>query len=98
MFKNNSPCSLTVSNMDRGCGLGECPDCEVKLGTGRFWFKNVDIVAICEAPWVGGMMKDRPLAIVYQCRHCFEHFWFHTNESHKETLEELYKESDGFTK
>lgn len=97
IFKTNSPCELTTSNMDRSCALDGCPNCDYK-GKDEYWAKNINIVAICQAPWVGGIAEKRPLAIVYECKKCFEYFWFHTTESHKKSLERLYEESEGFTK
>ena len=98
IFLSDASYNLVKSNYDAGCALGICIHCEEKLGANRYWFKNVDILAICEAPWCSGLIEKRPLAIVYECNHCFEYSWFHTTERHKEALEELYKESDGFTK
>lgn len=92
-FSNKSPVELTRQNMDRSCALCNCPDCDFNFrDDNHYWFKRVEIVAICEAPWVGGTFEKRPLAIVYQCPKCFEYFWFHTIESHKDTLEDLLNE------
>ena len=96
-FPNKSPCELTVQNMDRACGIDGCPNCHYKENE-RFhefrFMRMVKILAICKAPWVGGLSKktERPLAIVYECPKCFEKFWFHTTKGHKETLEYLLSE------
>ncbi len=94
-FSNNSPCELIVQNMDRSCGLDGCPNCG--FGEVKEWihvFSKLKIIAICQAPFPGGLSKktERPLALVYECQKCFEKFWYHTNQCHKETLEELLNE------
>lgn len=92
-FPIKSPVELITDNMDRSCALDECPGCEFYFDVRDCcWFLSVKIVAIGEAPWVGGASEKRPLAIVYQCPSCFEYFWFHTTEGHKETLENLLNE------
>jgi hypothetical protein len=94
-FSTKQPCELTVMNMDRGCGLDGCPKCG--FGEEKDWKTNwnkLKIVAVCKAPWVGGLTKKlaRPLALVYECQGCFEKSWFHTTKGFKETLEELRHE------
>lgn len=94
-FADKAPCDLTTMNMDRSCGLDGCPNCEFgKVKEWKYVYKKLKIIAICKAPWVGGITYERPLAIVYECQKCFETFWYHTTESHKELL---YEESKGFT-
>lgn len=94
-FSNKSPCELIVENMDRSCALSCCPECAFDFEVKNcYWFKQVKIIAICKAPWIGGFSKktERHLAIVYQCSNCFQYFWFHTTQGHKETLEDLLNE------
>ncbi len=94
-FSTKQPCELTVMNTDRGCGLDGCPNCGFgKVKEWKHVFSKLKIIAICKAPWVGGLSKKsaRPLAIVYECQKCFVKSWYHTTKHHKETLEELQNE------
>ena len=94
-FSTKIPFELTVQSMDRSCGLDGCPNCE--YGKVKEWihvWSKLKIVAICQAPFPGGLSKktERPLALVYECQKCFEKFWYHTDKHHKQTLEYLLNE------
>lgn len=65
---------LSFENHDMSFGL-TCPGCGHQQDFATFSSDDLNVVARgVPAPYV---LTGRTLATVYECRECFEKFWFH---------------------